>query len=209
MNEQQVIDKYSQELRPFEASVMQMIVTTDIEFQQACGLDESIRLWNKSVEDQRKSLTQPLDESKKRIMAMFKPAQDKAEQLREHLRRVILSYNQKKEADRKAEQARIDAESKAKADAIKEKAEVELFLGNANEGMELLSQSRLVEAQAPIAVNTAKVDARKFKTRWLFKIVNAKIVPREFLCVDESLVGKVVRDKEGKTNIPGIEVYSE
>ena len=43
--------------------------------------------------------------------------------------------------------------------------------------------------------------------RWVFRVTNELLVPREFLMVDERLIRAAV--KEGVREIPGVEVYEE
>jgi hypothetical protein len=64
---------------------------------------------------------------------------------------------------------------------------------------------------APVLVPTdvPKVSGVSYSTRWKFRIVNEKLVPREFLSVDEAKIGAWVRSQKGQVTIPGVEVYSE
>ena len=73
----------------------------------------------KQIEEMRLSLTRPLDESKKRIMDLFRAPTERLEQAEQLLRKGVLTYQQ---AEReKAEKARREAEAKLAA----ERAEAE------------------------------------------------------------------------------------
>ena len=44
------------------------------------------------------------------------------------------------------------------------------------------------------------------RNRYDFEIVDPNLIPREYLLVDTTAIGKVVRALKDKTNIPGIKV---
>lgn len=44
---------------------------------------------------------------------------------------------------------------------------------------------------------------------WKFRVTVAELVPREWCCPDEKIIGEHVRMNEGRTSIPGIEVYAD
>ena len=68
----------------------------------------------KKIEELRLSLTRPLDESKKRIMDLFRAPTERLEQAEQLLRKGVLTYQQ---AEReKAEQLRREAEAKLAAE---------------------------------------------------------------------------------------------
>ncbi|GAG39003.1 unnamed protein product, partial [marine sediment metagenome] len=46
------------------------------------------------------------------------------------------------------------------------------------------------------------------KKIWKYRVKNLKLVPREWLKLDEAKVGPAVRSSQGKIEIPGIETYS-
>lgn len=63
---------------------------------------------------------------------------------------------------------------------------------------------------APIVV--PKMEQPKgisYRDVWKFRVVDVAHVPREYLVVDETKIGGVVRALKGDTRIEGVEVYSE
>ena len=44
---------------------------------------------------------------------------------------------------------------------------------------------------------------------WKFSIVDAALIPREYLIPDEKKIGRIVRAMKDATNIPGVRVYAE
>ena len=68
----------------------------------------------KQIEEMRLTLTRPLDESKKRIMDLFRAPTERLEQAEQLLRKGILTYQQAERA--KVDEARREAEAKLAAE---------------------------------------------------------------------------------------------
>lgn len=64
---------------------------------------------------------------------------------------------------------------------------------------------------APVVIPKAvpKVTGMSIRDNWKFRVTNEKLIPREYLKVDEVKIGQVVRALKSSTNIPGIETYNE
>ncbi|MBL7686227.1 MAG: hypothetical protein JNK65_09385, partial [Deltaproteobacteria bacterium] len=56
---------------------------------------------------------------------------------------------------------------------------------------------------------TPKVSGIASKTTWKFRIVNKKLIPREYLIPDEKAIGGIARSLGERANIPGVEFYPE
>ncbi len=67
---------------------------------------------------------------------------------------------------------------------------------------------------APIVTTPAKAyEAPKtstiFQTRWDYEVIDASLIPREYLQVNTVALGSVVRSTKGALNIPGIRQFSK
>lgn len=95
-----------------------------------------------------------------------------------------------------AEEARLQAEAQAQA-------------------ARTATENALREAaQAPASVVTlaepaVKAAGTSYRTAWKFRIVNAALIPREYLIPNEQLLGATARTTKGTSSIPGIEFYAE
>ena len=54
-----------------------------------------------------------------------------------------------------------------------------------------------------------KVDGLGVQKNWKFEIVDANLIPRQYLKPDEVAIGGVVRSTKGAVTIPGVRIYSE
>lgn len=127
------------------------------------------------------------------------------------IKRKIGGYQDEVERKRRdeAERLRREAEAKAKAEQMA-KAESQMDKGD------LEGCKRTLEA--PIAPQVARVETPEapkvaglsFRDEWKFEITDPDAIPREYLCVDEQKLRKVVKALgKAASNIAGIRVYSE
>ena len=67
----------------------------------------------------------------------------------------------------------------------------------------------LVVAPVVASVERPTLDRINLTERWGFRVVDAALIPREWLIPDLVKIGKVVRALKGETRIPGIVTYAE
>jgi hypothetical protein len=109
------------------------------------------------------------------------------------------------EAQRKAEEALKRAEAaEAKGDAAK--ADGILNRATASIDKTLAAIPAPPPAPAPRPVTAPGISAREV---WLFQIVDANLISREYLIPDEVKIRRVVQALKGGTIIPGVRVWSE
>lgn len=175
----------------------------------------------KELDDLRKSLTKPLDESKKRIMEFFNKPLEFLAKAESSVKTAMLRWQSEQERIRRAEEQRlaeiqrkaaeelqkqaVDAERKAatlKTEKGREAAQVR--------AEELKTKAETVATIIPVVESKVeKVAGITTKTVWKFRIVDAAKIPRNYLIPDEKAIGEMVRFTNGKKQIDGIEIYSE
>lgn len=131
-----------------------------------------------TLETQRKDITGPILESKRKVDALFKPVVEFWQACDDALEPALLA------ATKAAEQAQIKAlavvaETSGQTDAL------------------TLTQAH-TSAETP-----AGLDLRK---TWTARIVDESLVPREYLCVDVDKIKRLVVAMKGEVTIPGIAV---
>lgn len=141
---------------------------------------------HRELDSRRRELTRPLDDSKKRIMALFRPAIDKIEFAIERLKRQLGSYEQRVLAER---------------DAAMKTATAALAAGD--------SAGAEAAIAAAFARDDGHVDGAHNRTKWQYEIVDVNALPRELMEPNHSAIGALVRDQKGATSIPGVRVWSE
>lgn len=137
----------------------------------------------------------------------------------------IGGYDQQQERMRQAEEERLRREQREReaqeAARLRKEAEDRQLaeaqaaaeIGDAEMAEAIISAPTVVEMPPPAPVivpsRVQAVAGASTRTTWKFRIVNASLVPREYLAVDEVKIGGVVRAMKGATNIPGVEAYPD
>jgi len=164
-------------------------VTSEQEQKQAEDLLISARFALKQAEEKRKELTRPLDESKKRIIELFKPYVDKLSSGIDALNRALHHYHSEKIAAAEATRLAALAEEAARMRAAKENGEI----------IQPLSKPVAPEPPKTSRTNLGKVT---YRDDYDIQIVDPAIVPRD-LC-EPSMTKIRARVKSGITDIPGV-----
>lgn len=159
---------------------------------------------HRTVCDQEKLTDAPLLEAesylKRQISAFVSAERERARQEEERLRR--------EERERAEREAKEESERLALEDALQLEEEGEHEAAEAALASPLPVAPRYVPPP-PVAPHVAQVAGVSMRQTYKWRVIDEKLVPRQYLCLDEKAIGGVVRAMGAKTNIPGIEVYPE
>lgn len=119
----------------------------------------------------------------------------------------------------KAEQDRLAREEAARLARAQQALEqrVQLEVAAALEAQGLSAEAESVVEQAismpapvvPVAPSTPAVQGISYRETWKHQIVDAALIPREWLIPDEQAIAAFVRSTKGAKQIPGIRIYAE
>lgn len=168
----------------------------------------------KELDAVRKSITKPMDEAKKAVMALFNPVTDKYKATIELYKSGIAAYM--------AEQERIAAEAKAKAEA--EAAEQRKALELAAESTEDESEREALQTVAasivvsPDVKVVEKVKGATLKKKWKGEVVDLAAFLRyvadhpelhECVSVKQAALDRFISATGGAMQIPGVNANQE
>lgn len=156
--------------------------TTEAEYQHVGVVLKACKAEIKRIEEKRKSFTTPLLDLKRKLDAEFKPAKVILEACEKQLKKKVVDY-----------QALIEAQQQVVVDQM----QVAHQQGNFNAAIQL-SQS---------VPEVGKVDGVSVNMVWKYRVVDANLVPRELLAVDDRAVREAL--KAGHRQIAGLEIYEE
>jgi lysozyme family protein len=177
---------------------------------QAAAMLKRIVDFKKSVEDDRKSFTRPLDAIKKAIKERFDGVIRVAEEAEMHLRREINTFT----THQREVAAKLQA--KALADAEKKVAKIEEKIAVAEASGNLAKVEQLMEKQAAVSapvITAPKIEGLRTVGRWTAKVVDKAAflahVGNDATLLDavevsESKLSAVGRQTGGKAIIPGV-----
>lgn len=122
----------------------------------------------------------------------------------------IRVYLNEEERKRREEEARVQEAQRKEAARLQKRSEKAAEQGKTEKAEELRERAEQTQIATPIIPSTVPKVAGMVKRKiWKFKIVNASLIPREYLVPDEVAIGAVARAMKEKTNIPGVQVYED
>lgn len=173
-------------------------VKTQENYEKAVGVLKAAKGMIKVFDGIFDPLIKQANEHVKSIREEKKKHTDRLEQAEKVLRGKVTAYIDEQERQRKLEQKKRDEEQR-KLDA--EAAEANEFLA------EVGATQAVAERVAPVAeVDKAGISYREV---WKYEIIQASLIPREYLAVDEVKIGQMVRAMKDTLTIPGVRIYSE
>lgn len=158
--------------------------------------------WNKPAKQKLDALKRELLERERQIDEPLERAENQI------LKPAIARFDAEQERKRREEENRLREEQRKKAEAEQlAKAQAAEERGDTEAVDQILEEPTPV---VPVIVPKAEAPAGiSYREVWKFRVTDEKLVPREYLAVDEKKIGGVVRALKNETRIPGVEVYSE
>lgn len=204
------------EVNPVLAAAQSLMVVDDLSFIQAMALGTACAVRIKAVEKRLGPAKKKTYEAYQEVMKLMKSFIDPLDAAKKLLSGRAYSW-QKAEEDRKRKEAeevrRLAEEEAAKKRKAEEDARLELAERLAKNGMqeqaeEVLAAPVVVEV-AEVAAPAPKMTVQGTSTRenWTFEIMDASLLPREFLTPDTVKIGRMVKMLKGETLIAGVRVY--
>ncbi len=125
----------------------------------------------KELTQQRQSITKPMDQAKKRVMETFLPALNRLEAAEGTIKRAVLSYSQKLEAERRVHQAALEASAAAEREQLARLAEEQSEAGH--EDLSEVSREQAERVTAPTIAATPPPPAGVHtRTTWHAEVVD-------------------------------------
>lgn len=178
----------------------------------------TIKEIRKKIEATFKPIKQKMDAAKKEVLEQEKAADRPLAEAEAWIKPLIATYNAEQERIRREEEERLreiarkEEEERRLQEAIAAEEEAKRNGASKEQIAEVVQQviDEPVKV-APIVVprSVPKVAGISMRENWKFRVVNEKLIPREYMKVDDVKIGAVVRALKGATNIPGIEAYNE
>jgi uncharacterized membrane protein YqiK len=131
----------------FNAQAKRYVITSENLYKAAADDLANVKAFAKTVDEQRKAITQPLDVAKKSVMALYNPAVDFLEDAEIILKAAMVKYVN--------EQERIAAESRRVAEVAAAAERAELV----KQAAEALAQALAAEQAVKAAAETGNTEA--------------------------------------------------
>lgn len=190
-----------------EASAL--VIQSNEDYELAGEFVRRIARLKKELNETRRSMTRPLDESKKRIMDLFRRPEQQLDEANTAASRKMLAWKQEQDrARREAEAAAAEAARKER-ERLEKQAAAAAKRGQQEKAAALSAAADSMPAAPVVHIPEATAAGVSTRQVWKYEIVDKAALPREFMTPDEKAIGAVVRARQGDTNIPGVRVYAE
>jgi len=195
-------------------------IKDDEALKSAIELGSKINKFEKALEAKRKETVEPLNQEVKKINGMFKPVIENVEKLNGTLKSKILVWQKIVEARRKAwveEQRKKEIEEmEARKNemleiAVESDNDLALDIAGNIEAEQKAIAEKEVNVKTIVKTEEAKSSIRR---TWDFEVVDAGLIPREYLMVDERAIKQAIKDRKieieaGTFTIKGVKFYEK
>lgn len=188
-----------------------MTVADAEQYTEASDFLKSITKVRKEVEETFGPIKQKAHETWKEAVAQEKKYLDPLDKALALVKSKIGGYLRSEEKRRREQEEaeRAIARKAAEEIALAEAAELQRQ-GETKAAEQVIEQA--VAAPSPVVIvpkTVAKQEGISVRKVWKFRVKDSALVPREYLVVDETKIGQVVRALKENAKIPGVEIYSE
>ena len=193
-----------------------LTITTNEEYQGAAQTLREIKSRAADLEGQRKRILLPFDEARKRIMDLFRPAQDNLARAESLLKRGILLWTLEQQRLQRVAEAAATEIARKEVERLQKQADKALAAGHIEKAAALEGAADnvapAVVAPPPKAHGTSTrtvYRAEVVDEVALVKAVAAGTVPAEALEVNTAYVNQAARLYKEGLNWPGVNVIKE
>ena len=177
--------------------VDKIIVKNDADIVEVNGIRKKLKTKLDEINEQRLGITRKMDESKKQVMDLFRPMVDFLSKADSAIALKIKSYLEEQDRLRRieiAKQEELIRKQEAKIEAAKTLP------------TQIKAEAKAHELQMNVVSLYNKAPAVPTRTTYKAKVVNEKLLPREYLTPNIDMLNSIARShKGGESHIPGVE----
>ncbi len=189
---------------------------TDFQITTAGGYADAgndlkkIKAKAKELDILRKTLTRPLDESKRKIMDFFQKPLTFLKTAEAAVNTAMVAWHKAQEQIRLVEEQRVREAQRKETERLDRLAAAAKERGDTKKAEAFEDRAAITESATPIvAARVSKVAGLAMTTTWKYRIVDVGKIPLEYMMPNEVLLGQVVRSTKGNLKIEGIEIYPD
>jgi hypothetical protein len=193
------------------AEVAGLEITDTASEEHAGKLLREIKKRGRELEDRRKEITVPMDDAKKAVMDLFRPASNAVAECERVVRKKLAAYAQESERKRALAEAEAAEKARKEEERLRARAEKAAAKGNTEKAAELEMQAASTVA-APVAA-PAPASNVSYRENWkaqvsdkmaLIKAVANGQASPELLDVNMSVADRLAKALKNTANIPGL-----
>jgi len=206
----EVVEK-AREAESLLRQVTSLTITDNQQYQTAGDFLKKVKSRYKDIEDDRKTITAPMNAALKAINNYFKTPQTVLLQAESFLKKALVSYHTEQERKAQQEQARLNElarrDAEKKAIQLEAQAQKALKKGQTEKAEDLMTVKDTIVPVAVVAPSAPpKTSGQSFKTVWKWVVTDAALIPRSYMVLDEKQLNAIAKAGiKGAMAIPGVE----
>lgn len=187
----------------------QISIKTMADYTRAGEIMMTIKAIRKKITETFRPIKQKMDAAKQEVLDQERAADAPLKEAESLLSPQIIAWNREQERLRQEEETRLREEARKQEEERRLQEAILAEQAGQKEEAEAIMDTPVQVAPVVVPKSVPKVAGMSIRENWKFKVTNEKLIPREYLKVDEVKIGQVVRALKSATNIPGVEVYNE
>lgn len=203
------LELMQQKVTIMQSEVFEIQITNPETYRRAGDLLVALKDMDKAIRNYFRPLKESAHKAWQSICKRETEELSKIKKPISYLNEQMTLYNIAEEKKRQEELIRITAELQKQEEARRlELAEQLEKAGNTEEAEAILTEDIFIP-KPMVEKTTPKINGLTLTTTWKWRVIDANIIPREYLKIDEAKINSVVKALKDNANIPGIEVYPE
>jgi len=190
--------------------VTSLTITDNQQYQTAGEFLKKVKSRYKDIEEDRKTITAPMNAALTAINNYFKTPRNVLLQAETFLKKALVSYHTEQERKAQKEQARLNElarkEAEKKEAQLESQAKKALAKGQTEKAQDLMTVKDTIVPVAAVAPSAPpKTTGQSFKTVWNWTVTDAALIPRAYLVLDEKQLNSIAKAGiKGAMEIPGV-----
>jgi len=177
-------------------------------YESVANIRKIVNAKIKELDSQRKEITIPIDQAKKKVMELFKKPMDTCKQVLDICDVLMIAYTDMQEKKRKEDQDKLDRQAEKKRKELEAKAEAKRAEGKEEKAEQY--EEKAAEVLPPVAApRVEKPKGISYTERYYGDVIDFKALPDEYKMVEQSKINKVMQATKGTIPIPGVKVRKE
>jgi len=201
-----VVEKESTDL---VTKVNGLTITNQLEYEGAAEFLKQIKGQEKKVKESFDPIISKAYQTHNEAVAQKNKFFNPLAAAEKVVKNLMSAYQNKKEAEAKEEQCKLqeaaDREAEKERKRIQGKIDRAEVSGKLGKAESLKEEKESVSYLAPmITPNVSKPEGVSYRDSWTAVVENEKLIPREYLMVNQKALDGVARATKGTLNIPGV-----
>lgn len=185
------------------------VITNAADYSRCGELWKAGRETMDAISEAYDSIIAAAHKAHKEAVAKKKSFYDPVEAATRKVKGIMAAYDAARERERQAERQRLEDEARKLAETRQLAEALRAEAGGNQAQADAIMEAPVMVAPVFVTKDVPKIEGVSFREYWKVKIINADLIPREYMIPDEKKLGAMARALKGTMNIPGIEVYSE